>query len=84
MAQTASPRLANDTTPAPKRGFPSLPCVQCSETGGVSLALDDVTGSEAFHCGECDSTFGPTEVREFISRWSAVLAWIDTAPVIED
>lgn len=60
-----------------RRGFGQLPCPCCGADSAVRVTLDEL---DVFACGECDEEFSPEDVRRFIGRWTAVLAWIDTAP----
>lgn len=59
-----------------------LPCPFCGEENASILVrlwcLD--TEDEQFQCGECESDFGSKQIREFIRKWSKLLAWIDAAP----
>jgi hypothetical protein len=70
-----APRLA-ETAP-PSRGL-TLPCPKCGEEdAAVSLHLDD---GETLHCRDCDNEFTLDDIRNFITRWQAVLAWVDAMP----
>ena len=61
------------------KGF-DVACIRCGETGCIRLDLSDV---EQFACGSCDSEFTADDIREHVKAWAKVLAWIDTAPVID-
>ena len=64
-----------------KRGF-KVCCLACGEQGGVRIYLDDMAG--LFQCNECEAEFTPEEIRERIAGWEAVLAWVESAPAIEE
>lgn len=67
--------------PDPKtttRGF-KVPCLHCGEKETVRVSLDNLS---AFTCVDCDAEFTADDVRAAIDDWSAVLAWIDTAPEV--
>lgn len=81
---TATVKIAEPTiiaTPSVKRGFPGLPCPQCAETDSVRVDLDNVA---SFTCTACDAEISADDVQTFIARWTPVLAWLDTAPAIEE
>lgn len=68
-----------------RRGF-RLPCPACGETR-ITLALDDITDdghAEPLKCFDCDHEFTIARVRAMVAAWSACLAWLDTAPVLND
>lgn len=81
MSATTNGSLANGTTAA-GRGFGALPCPKCGEDGAcITLDLSDL---ETCHCPECDGDFGLGDVRDLISKWSAVLKWVDAAPALPE
>ncbi len=61
------------------RGFGSLPCPLCGADASCTVSLDDL---QTFTCCECEETFSREQVEDFISRWSKVLLWLDSAPVV--
>lgn len=61
------------------RGFGHLPCPKCGEEAIVQIDLDDLNTCK---CGECEEEFTTEDVRNLIAKWSSVLAWIDTAPIL--
>jgi hypothetical protein len=78
---TQSVKLAREEAAPAARGFPELPCPLCGQAdSGVQVELTDLTGETAFHCPACEADFGPDDVRQMISKWTAVLRWIDLAP----
>jgi len=59
----------------------SLPCPCCGETdASIKLSLASM---DDFECEHCDATFSREDVESFISKWSKLLSWIDTAPAAE-
>lgn len=68
----------------PARGFGALPCPKCNEVGMVSINLDNLDGDDACQCRECDETFSLSLIRDILDRWGKVVAWIDSAPVVEE
>jgi transcription elongation factor Elf1 len=77
MSQTNLNVVAPETTPTPKRGF-LLPCPCCGEeAAGISLNLGD---GETFTCGECETEFTTEHIRDFIAKWTKILAWVDAMP----
>ena len=75
--QTTTATATTTAAEAQARGF-LLPCPKCGEAGAtIDLTLSDL---ETFHCQDCDTAFEAADVRAFIARWSAVLAWVDAAP----
>jgi hypothetical protein len=75
---------ANEPFPAPSgftpsRGFPGLPCPSCGTAGWLSVRLECVS---RFRCENCGGTFCDDDVRTLVSTWSAVLAWVDRAPLL--
>jgi transposase-like protein len=73
MSPTETKRVA-------KKGFGYLPCPLCGAEATVSVDLDDLAN---FECHECDENFTADDLRERMARWSAVLSWLDAAPVRE-
>jgi transcription elongation factor Elf1 len=66
------------------RGFGNLPCIHCGEEAVVSIDLNDFTGEEALRCNECEATYSLESVKGVMAKWAPVLAWLETAPVIEE
>ncbi|HEY7309659.1 MAG TPA: hypothetical protein VH643_09910 [Gemmataceae bacterium] len=60
-----------------RRGFPGIRCPLCGSEDVQTLALDELT---TFRCAGCEDEYTAGDVRELLSAWSAVLAWIDAAP----
>lgn len=67
-----------------RRGFGPLRCLECGVAGTVSMDLDDMTADEAFQCRECEGVFGVADVVAMMEQWRRVLAFIDTAPALEE
>lgn len=60
-----------------------LTCPMCGNAEAcINVHLGDLADAEtdAFDCRECGETFGTREVRRFIERWTAVLAWLEQVP----
>lgn len=62
-----------------RRGF-RVDCIHCGERGTVSVDLGNMS---EFKCSSCDGTWTADDVRKLIAEWSAVLAWTETAPVLD-
>ena len=77
--------MATTETPTCGRAI-FLPCPFCGEEDAsvdVRLAhLGDET-ADVFHCVDCDAEFSVGAVREIVSKWGKVLAWLATAPNVE-
>jgi len=56
-------------------------CLHCAEEETVRVDVHDVL---TFHCGSCDAEFTADDVRAELARWGKLLAWLDSAPSIED
>lgn len=67
------------TASQPMRGFPGLRCPLCGHENSVSLDLDYLS---TFRCSECSDEISVKDVRELVSKWQAVLSWIDMAPIV--
>jgi transcription elongation factor Elf1 len=64
----------SDTTTTP--GL-LLPCPCCGDAEAViNLRLSDAY----FTCGSCENEFTADDVRQFITKWSKVLTWVDAMP----
>lgn len=59
-----------------RKGF-YCPCPRCGEES-TYVHLDDVC---SVRCGECNEEITLDELRRLVDSWSAVLAWLDTAPL---
>jgi hypothetical protein len=52
-----------------------LPCPRCGEASAtIRLELADM---DTCVCVDCDETFSLTDVRDWISRWSRVIRWVE-------
>lgn len=60
----------------------SMPCPKCgNEEAGIQVCLWALDDHDAqFKCVECEDEFGVNQIREFVRKWSKLLAWIDNAP----
>jgi uncharacterized protein (DUF983 family) len=58
-----------------RKGF-FCPCPRCGEQS-TYVHLDDV---RTIRCGGCNEEITLDELRRLVDAWSAVLAWLDTAP----
>jgi hypothetical protein len=66
--------------PTPQRGL-RLPCPKCGEEdAALMLWLSD---GATFTCQECDGEFTADDVRRFMDRWAAALAWVDAMPTAQ-
>jgi transcription elongation factor Elf1 len=63
-----------------RRGF-ALNCLMCGHADSVTVNLGDVLN---FTCAECEADYGIDYVRQALSAWDAALAWLLTAPAIEE
>jgi hypothetical protein len=68
------------TATATTRGF-AVKCIHCAEESTVRLDVHDV---HTFHCGSCDNEFTADDVRAEMARWTKLLAWLDSAPAIDE
>jgi transcription elongation factor Elf1 len=73
-------QTTEQTRSEPQRGFGSVPCIRCGETGTVSVSLDDVAN---FSCTSCDEEFEAETVRTVLEAWAPVLDWIAKAPEVK-
>jgi hypothetical protein len=74
----ATERTEVPTTDAHAGRGLTLPCPHCGDAGAcITVCMAD---GETFYCTEHDGTFSAQDVREFIAKWSAVLAWLDAIP----
>jgi transposase-like protein len=56
----------------------TLPCPRCGDPAaaiGLLLAAGD-----RWYCSECEREFSTRDVKEFLSKWTAVIAWADGLP----
>jgi hypothetical protein len=60
----------------------TMPCPKCgNEEAGIAVLLHCLDDNDCqFRCGECEEEFGSNQIREFVRKWSKLLAWIDNAP----
>jgi hypothetical protein len=68
-----------ETTEKP-RGFSGVCCLRCGEEN-IRLYVADVT---AFQCTDCEAEFTPADIEATLAAWSKLIAWVRTAPVIEE
>lgn len=64
-----------------------LPCPRCGDgEANVAIALGSLEEADEnlFRCMSCEEDFGVSEIRTLIRKWSAVLAWLDAVPQMED
>ena len=64
-----------------------LPCPKCGAPEANIAGYLGVLGDEEqeqFHCGDCEADFSVGFVRDLATKWAKVLAWLDTAPNVED
>lgn len=71
----------NGAAPIKSTGFGRLPCPKCGDNCEILIDLSDFT--EAM-CRGCDAILEMGLIRDIVSRWTPVLAWIATAPAIEE
>jgi hypothetical protein len=68
--------------PRPERGFSGLRCPDCGAMDTLAVDLETlrvVCSTDVSGCGEW---FDADELREHIRDWSALLAWLEAAPLI--
>lgn len=75
---------ATTAKPTQARGFGCLPCPKCGEEATVTICLADLTDDAAAKCVECDNEFALADVQAFITKWQAVLTWVEQAPVVPE
>jgi uncharacterized protein (DUF983 family) len=70
--------VENDTMTESKvrKGFYS-PCPRCGE----EAVYVDLFNVGSVRCGECNEERTLKQLRRLVDGWSAVLAWLDTAPL---
>jgi transcription elongation factor Elf1 len=61
-----------------RQGF-DVTCPHCGEERTIAIDADDV---DCLRCKECETEFTRDDIRDIIGKWQALLAWLDTAPVI--
>jgi transcription elongation factor Elf1 len=67
------------------RGFGPVCCPRCGEPNAcVSVELGDFSAGDALHCKDCDESFSLDLIRNIVKTWPRVLAWLDSAPAIEE
>ena len=55
-----------------------LPCPCCGEPDAtIHVSLADTS---MMYCQECNAEFTPDFVRDIMSRWQPVLAWLENIP----
>lgn len=76
----------NLTIPAKNPKSVAVPCPMCgNESADISVNLWLLElGDNAFTCHDCGEEFTVERVRFFVTRWSALLNWIDKVPVFEE
>lgn len=62
------------------RGF-KIHCPFCGEENSLRFNVDDV---HAMTCGQCDVDLTAEDIRQVMAQWGHMLAWLDTAPPVED
>lgn len=74
---------ATTTTKQPVcRGFSGLRCPLCGTADDVqSIDLDDL---QTLHCAGCGEDYTTDDVRQLLTAWQRVLAWIDATPAVEE
>lgn len=73
---------ATPETAKAAQGFGHLPCPFCGEQ--EALMYLDLGTCREFRCGVNDCEFTATDVQSILERWQPVLAWLQSAPVIND
>lgn len=53
-----------------------VPCIKCGVIGCMSLNINGVYDAAAFQCGECDESFGLSDVMLVVESWSHAVEWI--------
>ena len=56
-------------------------CPYCGEEGAVRIYVHDMT---EFSCGSCDAEWDAASLRAMFAKWEWLLAWVETAPEVED
>ena len=74
-ATTTQTTQTKATRKATRRGFTAR-CIKCNEAE-VRISLGNTAD---FACSACSEEFTAADVRLLIAEWSAVLAWVETAP----
>jgi transposase-like protein len=68
------------TATATTRGF-AVRCLHCGQAECVRIDAHDLHN---FTCTSCDAEFTVDDVRAEMARWAKLLAWLNTAPAVED
>jgi hypothetical protein len=68
-------------TAEPLRGFAGINCLCCGGESSIRLFVSDVT---TFQCHDCEAELTTDEVETTLAAWSKLVAWVRTAPVIEE
>jgi hypothetical protein len=56
-----------------------LRCVLCGATSDdATIAVEVLTGN--VHCGSCEESATPAQIRSAVEGWLAVLPWIESHP----
>jgi hypothetical protein len=65
-----------------RRGFRGIHCPLCGSAEDTqSIDLDDL---HTLHCAGCGEDYTVDNIRQLMTAWQAVLAWIDAAPSVEE
>jgi transposase-like protein len=64
-----------------RRGFPGIYCPVCEATEDELTV--ELAETSHFHCSACGEIFTVEDVAD-LPEWAAVVAWIQSAPPIEE
>ncbi len=78
MPNSLDPSKRPTTCQPHARGL-MLPCPHCGDAAATITFV--LAAGDRFYCADHDGDFSANDVREFIAKWTAVLAWIDQMPM---
>lgn len=76
--------MATETAePGPERGFSGLQCPDCGQADTLVVDLQTLRILCSEDVSGCGKWFDGAQVRALLQNWSALLAWLEAAPLIE-
>jgi transposase-like protein len=58
-----------------------MPCPRCGElAASIEIKLNCLEDEDAFHCEDCDQSFGVELLRSIVHKWAPVLHWLGQIP----
>lgn len=67
-----------------RRGFKLDRCPMCGADSDDTVITVDLSDVAQFRCTANECEFTADDVRKLMAQWQAVLAWVESAPVMPE